>query len=692
MAAVFPGAVATNADLIVAGNNDSSTLAVNLTAVDTTLVFVSSGIFQTSQAVVIGSEIILLGTVAGAIATGCTRGYAGTTAATHSVGETAQDLIIASHHNNLKDEVIAVEAALGVNLRNIAPTYRAASFNWSGVPLSIALTGGVSSTVTLSPFPAGINALSANKHYIRIVDTVGVSEAVLITAVNVVAGTVSFTPAGSHATANSTLSSATSGIQEAICFASNATLSWEVLLADAVVPVYQKIFVRVTSVRSGIIRGAANNWSLLERHSSYPAGDLLFVDGAVGSNSSTKFIDFRISNANGFNNTSGYAFSCVNASEIFFEDLTVYDGSGGYNFTTSNYVRMSGCRYFESAAQALAGYASAVAGIRFSGAINNVLIVNSMFESQYNGLLSSMLTYGILIEGCDGIQFSNCASNGKIGIGLVAAASSIDDLHFVNHISDSCQVRAVYITGNVAPGLVYTNIHFTNIHCNTKPQSTAQSVIGIDGNCDYVDFTAMNVNLGWESAVRIIPTTAYHGGAQQHLLFNGCEFSGNNISDVINVSMIALAAGVTGVKINNCTTSRRPGLIKQIAYGVGFTGGSDNCSLTGNTFRDSTDGPIYLAGGVHTNFVLSNNVGIDNITPSVASAATLACPPYPNFKITGAVGIGAITGMWAGRRGQIVTTSGAVTFTASASIANTVTTTINKPINYFFDGTLLYLG
>lgn len=692
MAAVFPGAVATNADLIVAGNNDSSTLAVNLTAVDTTLVFVSSGIFQTSQAVVIGSEIILLGTVAGAIATGCTRGYAGTTAATHSVGETAQDLIIASHHNNLKDEVIAVEAALGVNLRNIAPTFRAASFNWSGVPLSIALTGGVSSTVTLSPFPAGINALSANKHYIRIVDTVGVSEAVLITAVNLVSGTVSFTPATSHATANSTLTSATSGIQEAICFGSAAAYAWEVVLDNGPVLAYQKIFVRVTSVNSGIIRGVANNWSMVERHSSYPAGDLFYVDGIVGANSSTKFSNFRVLNANSFNNTAGFAFSCVDASEMFFEDITVFDGFGGYNFTRAFYVRMSGCRYFESAGQGSAGYASALAGIRFAGQNVNICISNSFFESQYAGALTSMLTYGVLIEGADGIQFSNCASNGKIGIGLSAQSGTpLDDVHFSNHISDNCQLRCLYVTGNTGSA-AYTNIHFVNVHLNGRAIAGNQALIGIDGNCDYVDFTAMNINLGYVNAVAITPATAYHGAAQQHILFNGCEFSGLNISNAINVPAIQLATGVSGVKIHNCTTSARPDIASVISYGVVFAGTSNKCSLTGNTFQDGTTGAVYLAGGTHTNLVLENNLGVDSVIPTVASAATLACPVNPNFKVSGAVGVGAITGMWAGRRGQIVTTSGAVTFTAGASIANTVTTTINQPINYFFDGTLLYLG
>jgi len=212
MAAVFPGAVATNADLIVAGNNDSSTLAVNLTAVDTTLIFVSSGIFSTSQAVVIGSEIILLGTVAGAIATGCTRGYAGTTAATHSVGETAQDLIIASHHNNLKDEIIAIQTAIGAELSNVSLGLLADNYQFTQTP-SVSLSAGVAATVTLNPMPAGINAYSPGKHSLRITDLIGGSETVLITSRT--ATTITFTPANSHTSGNWNLGSATSGVQEA---------------------------------------------------------------------------------------------------------------------------------------------------------------------------------------------------------------------------------------------------------------------------------------------------------------------------------------------------------------------------------------------------------------------------------------------------------------------------------------------
>jgi len=86
------------------------------------------------------------------------------------------------------------------------------------------LSATISATVTLTPVPPGVNGTDSG-HYLYISGVTGTAEAVLITGGTAVegnpSGTVIFTPANNHSGAW-TLSSATGGIQEAICSMSSA--------------------------------------------------------------------------------------------------------------------------------------------------------------------------------------------------------------------------------------------------------------------------------------------------------------------------------------------------------------------------------------------------------------------------------------------------------------------------------------
>jgi hypothetical protein len=59
--------------------------------------------------------------ISGANLTGVTRGADGTTAFSHAIGVTVGLTVVAAHHNRLKDEIIAIESALGTNLSNVFP-------------------------------------------------------------------------------------------------------------------------------------------------------------------------------------------------------------------------------------------------------------------------------------------------------------------------------------------------------------------------------------------------------------------------------------------------------------------------------------------------------------------------------------------------------------------------------------------
>jgi hypothetical protein len=110
----FPTSVSTDANLYIAVNGLQTTLASPATDTDTTLTLASTSSFPTTGMVTIdNNEVVAYTGISGAQLTGCTRGADGTTALPHNTGVTVGLTVVAAHHNRLKDEIIAVEGALG---------------------------------------------------------------------------------------------------------------------------------------------------------------------------------------------------------------------------------------------------------------------------------------------------------------------------------------------------------------------------------------------------------------------------------------------------------------------------------------------------------------------------------------------------------------------------------------------------
>lgn len=120
--AFYPTSVATNGVLYVAVNGLQTTLASSITNSQTTITLTSTSGFPTTGLVTIeNNEVVSYTGISGADLTGCTRGADGTTALAHSTGVTVGLTVVAAHHNLLKDEIIAIETALGANLSNVQP-------------------------------------------------------------------------------------------------------------------------------------------------------------------------------------------------------------------------------------------------------------------------------------------------------------------------------------------------------------------------------------------------------------------------------------------------------------------------------------------------------------------------------------------------------------------------------------------
>jgi len=135
----FPTSVSTDANLFVAVTDLQTTLASTITDIVTTIPLTSTSGFPTTGYVTIdNSEVVKYTGISGADLTGCTRGADGTSALPHSTGVTVGLTVVAAHHNLLKDEVIAIETALGAGFTK---------GNLTAATAKIAVTGGTNAVI-----------------------------------------------------------------------------------------------------------------------------------------------------------------------------------------------------------------------------------------------------------------------------------------------------------------------------------------------------------------------------------------------------------------------------------------------------------------------------------------------------------------------------------------------------------------
>jgi hypothetical protein len=97
-------------------NNFSTTLTTNIDASTSTITVASTSGLPSSGVVSIGNEVVYYTGKTSYVLTGCSRGYDGTTAATHSSGDDAELRWIAAHFNSLTGEVLRIEQVLGASV------------------------------------------------------------------------------------------------------------------------------------------------------------------------------------------------------------------------------------------------------------------------------------------------------------------------------------------------------------------------------------------------------------------------------------------------------------------------------------------------------------------------------------------------------------------------------------------------
>lgn len=118
---LFPNAIATDNDLLVAGNNANTVLQAGVNVSSPTITLAVWNKFVTPLSITIDNEIMrCLSNVNGVFT--CQRGFNGSTPTSHSQGATVHGYIVAWPINQLSAEVKAIEGTLGANLVNVIPS------------------------------------------------------------------------------------------------------------------------------------------------------------------------------------------------------------------------------------------------------------------------------------------------------------------------------------------------------------------------------------------------------------------------------------------------------------------------------------------------------------------------------------------------------------------------------------------
>jgi hypothetical protein len=125
-AAVYPGAVATDSDLLVAADNAHTTLSGAIDATQTAITLQSAAGFETPLVMTIGSEQLRCASHATNVYT-CSRGFNGSIATAHGYRAPVEGNVTAARLDRMAAEIKSIEAAVGPAISDLPYTSFAAA-------------------------------------------------------------------------------------------------------------------------------------------------------------------------------------------------------------------------------------------------------------------------------------------------------------------------------------------------------------------------------------------------------------------------------------------------------------------------------------------------------------------------------------------------------------------------------------
>ena len=614
-AAAYPGRVATNSDLIVAVDQQQTTLLLPMGVSDLTATVLDPSSIKAFNLLSIDSEIVkTLGPPAGNVIP-VSRGFDGTLPAAHVSGAIVAGFIDAYHHNAVVAEIEAIETFLGPNGINIP-----SSSQQGPIPFTPQTPGGNlvvgANAITMSPVPKGVNGTDVN-HYLWISGGTGTAEAALITGGSGVAGQPSgqiiITCANAHSGAW-TIQTASAGIQEAIV----ANAGGSVQIPAGFNVIHAPITVDLPGVQAVAIVGLGVGISYIARSQEYTAGNIIQSLG-------NRFCSLTVANLSiyqggypGFSvmtSGAGIFISGQNAVDNTLYNLSISNGWRAVSLLSSSRVNGYNVEFIQDSAWS-ASFASD-AGLTITGDSGGNVFEN-FHVSCGDDDTTNMIHYGIHITGNDGLQLTDIDIKARVGIFIDGsdATVAIANLKGDGVIVDRVRESGILIQGN-ANGTV-TNIRFNNYHVVGYSAFSAHLLWGIFLNTTAATNVIFNngVVSGFASGGIGIAT----GGVRQVIVSSSQIFSNTGGSG------IQWAPGEGGTTVECCQ------IFGTQTFGLNFPGAATemliaNNDLTGNTSA-AINGAVNLTSGRIEGNPGYNPVGLSAITVT-ASPFTYTAGPSP---------------------------------------------------------------
>lgn len=694
----YPGALDTNSTLGVAANRVSTKLSVAMSASDTTIqvasatrivanVILAIDATSTSPEYVwvcsVSGNTLTLGKTACPNADG--RGADGTTAAIHASGATVAAYPQAWNFNALASGLKATQNALGANLSAIAagPFTNSAAYNFTPQSPGGSLVIGAN-VITMTPCPLGVagsHTVAANlPHLLYVSGGVGTAEAVPIAGGTCTSGATTGTLIISAANTHSgawTIQSNTTGVQEAVYVAGaagavrmpagNITLQRNTAALPALtIPDGYNTSLRgqgrtVTTILTG---ATTRDWITFDYVSAGGLGDLgsfSIQDAAATAHTTGTMIKLRYRND-------------MTVSDIYINqawDGVLVEGNARFDHRsitigTSHYGYYVGCAGVNYPTCLTYGTASAIQVSSATSGTNAIRIeaptAGIILDSPYTGSASNVNNSSIALVAVgtnpwNEIQIGGaCILDGHaVGVNIVGNGASFTS----NSIGiNNCRITAAenaVSAANWVAGLSITNSVLTSCGVPCGGDASNRAIV-LSATKDTQILNNPQINSSGDAGILT-------QGTNDHLdiIANTC----GNIASEQPTACISLGGATQGLNIK---------------------GNWFNAATTAITSSATLTAPVMV----------TDNTGIDNVIPAVASAATLAFPLNPNFTLSGSTNVTAVTfplGAGAvGAHGTVTATAATLTFTLGASIGDNFILKQNTPASWYWDGTKVWLS
>lgn len=556
---------------------------------------------------------------------------------------------------------------------SVPTSFFASNYIFTPQTPNIPITGGISNTITLSPVPTGVNASDVG-HYLYISGGTGTPEAVLITGGTAVAGaasgTLNFVAAYSH-TGLWTISTATCGVQEALQDMSSGGC----LKLNSSIPCTFHAKVTPPAGLNYCIDGESATGISIRRGSDYPNGDLFYLPSATGF---IQFVDLAISDDSGGSQTAGAVIHAVGVS-CDINNVFISAGNNshiGLLLDGTTGVQISNFRYVALQAPTMA----AIQLIGTSAANYDINYINGSIN------LPSTATTGFafLVQYVNGLKISNSSFNGGPFQVFLQAASGdyVTNVSVSNCYFNYCTNDAIRIDTSLSANTTNVRVMGCQILGGTETADSLGIDIGFDNNnANGVASIQIVGNFiqGWHSSGIGIGST----GSDAGIVIIGNIIYSNNLGAFTTEGGIHLKSVIGVVIVGNYISSNTCGIYIE-AGGADFT-------ITSNDFYNNT---TQIANAGVPQGIIANNTNISNISgATVASAATLIFPIAPNFIVSGTTSVTSVNmqNVCPGSSGTLRTPNGQIFFQASSTIGNSITTTQNVLVTWYWDGTQVWL-